>query len=232
MSPRLGKCWWTLTIAASIVKHLQAPKVRTDEYSRAMLEMENRLLSKGSDLPSTMTSQNPTGKQPKPKRRANPNKTKTYEPAENPLTDTSPDFEHETHITNNPQPEPELNHENSKQQTSPVKSTLKTATLNVCGIIRRSSFPDFKQCVAQYDMLFICETKLDTYDIISITEYTFISQPRRKKYIRKSGGLGAFIHNDILKYVSCIETDSDYVLWLKVCKHFTGLQHDIVYGVT
>ena len=40
-----------------------------DEYSRAMLEMEKRLLSKGSvlDLPSTMTSQNPTGKQPKPK---------------------------------------------------------------------------------------------------------------------------------------------------------------------
>ena len=79
MSPRLGKCWWTLTIAASIVKHLQAPKVRTDEYSRAMLEMEKRLLSKGSalDLPSTMTSQNPTGKQPKPKPNWKTTKAKT-----------------------------------------------------------------------------------------------------------------------------------------------------------
>ena len=92
-------------------------------------------------------------------------------------------------------------------------------------------FPEFVETVKYHDLFFTVETKLDKYDVISIDEYSFYSKPRKQKYYRKSGGLGVFIHESLSKHVEVIETDSDYVLWIKLCKSFHALHEDIVFGV-
>ena len=102
----------------------------------------------------------------------------------------------------------------------------------MCGLKRRSVFPEFQSFVAEHDILFVCETKLDSTDVITVPNFTFFSKPRKQRYQRKSGGLGCFVRNDILKHVSVIETDSDYVFWVKVCKSLLVTNYDILFGIT
>ena len=45
---------------------------------------------------------------------------------------------------------------------------LKFAVLNVCGLNTRSLYPEFQELGSNYSMFFVCETKLDTNDLISI----------------------------------------------------------------
>ena len=52
------------------------------------------------------------------------------------------------------------------------------------------------------------------YDDINLPGYVFLSQCRKQKYIRKSGGIGVFVKQSLPSYVSFVEYHSDYVLWL------------------
>ena len=81
-------------------------------------------------------------------------------------------------------------------------SSLKCASLNVCGLKRRLYYPEFCELVNCYDLFCVCETKLDKYDIIDLPGYTFISQSRKQKFIRKSGGLGVFVRNELSSYIT------------------------------
>lgn len=76
----------------------------------------------------------------------------------------------------------------------------------------------------------VSETKTDETDIISIDGYSYNSKPRRQKYVRKSGGLGVFVKDELNKYVDIIESESEYVFWIKISKIFTKLDQDIVLG--
>ena len=69
---------------------------------------------------------------------------------------------------------------------------LSIGCLNVCGLKRRTQYPEFVELVKKHDILCVCETKLDKEDVISCDGYTFINEPRKQAYIRKSGGLGFF----------------------------------------
>ena len=60
------------------------------------------------------------------------------------------------------------------------------------------------------------EAKLDDLDSISLSNYTFFHQSRRQKCLRRSGGIGVFIRNELVQRVKLIESSSDYVLWLRV----------------
>lgn len=104
-------------------------------------------------------------------------------------------------------------------------------TLNVCGLKTRALYPDFKTLIEKYDIFCTVETKLDIHDIISLQGYHFISSPRKQPVLRKSGGIGIYIKQEILKYVSQIDSQSDYSTWLKISKKCTKLEQDIVIGV-
>ena len=82
---------------------------------------------------------------------------------------------------------------NCKTVNSQLNSPLNLAVLNVCGLKTRSLYPEFQELVSDYDMFCVAETKLDSTDIISVNGYTFRSQPRKRRYIRKSGGIGVFV---------------------------------------
>jgi hypothetical protein len=84
---------------------------------------------------------------------------------------------------------------------------LKIGTLNVCGIKNRVKFPDFVEPISKY--VFCCtECKIDE---ICIDNYTFLKQPRKQAFLRRSGGLGVFVKDELLKYVEVIESKFDYV---------------------
>ena len=75
------------------------------------------------------------------------------------------------------------------------------------------------------------ETKLDHTDVISVDDYIFESKPRQAKYIRKSGGIGVFIKQSLQHAFEIVETDSDYIFWLKLSKQYSKLDQDIMFGV-
>lgn len=72
-------------------------------------------------------------------------------------------------------------------------------------------FAEFQNFVSGYDFIFVCETKLYTFDLISIPNYTFLHKPRKQKYERKSG-LSVFVQSDLIKYINIIESESEYVM--------------------
>ena len=108
---------------------------------------------------------------------------------------------------------------------------LNCAALNVCGLRRRILYPDFVNLINKYHIFSVCETKLDNFDIIDIPDYEFISQTRKQKFIRRSGGIGAFVHKSLSHKISQIDSDSDYIMWLKLDKTLFATTEDIILGV-
>ncbi|XP_053405613.1 uncharacterized protein LOC128558990 [Mercenaria mercenaria] len=109
--------------------------------------------------------------------------------------------------------------------------TLSIAALNVCGLKRRSLYPEFVNLVKSHDIFLLSETKVDEHDIIDIDGYTFFSKPRKQKYIRKSGGVGVLIKESVAKYVDTIDSNSEYIMWIKLKPQCTNLETDIVLGI-
>ena len=106
---------------------------------------------------------------------------------------------------------------------------INIGTLNVCGLKTRSQYPIFIELINKYDIFCVNETKLDIYDDISIPNYTFLSKVRKQEYLRKSGGIGIFVNNNLFKQVEIIESESEYILWLKIKKCLNN--DDLILGV-
>ena len=121
--------------------------------------------------------------------------------------------------------------ENYASKKNNPKYHLHCATLNVCGLKHRLNYPEFCQKIQEYDIFCVTETKTTKYDIISLQGYIFHSQCRKQKFVRKSGGIGAFIKNDIAPYITLIESESDYILWLRISKLLLKTDEDVVLGI-
>ena len=100
----------------------------------------------------------------------------------------------------------------------------------MCGLKSRVQYPEFVELINQYDVLCVSETKLDNADVISVQGYTFYSQPRKQKYIRKSGGLGFFVRDNLTKFITILESTSEYIAWLKISNRLHSLKADIQIG--
>ena len=88
-------------------------------------------------------------------------------------------------------------------------------TLNVCGLKRRSVYPELCDLVSKCDLFFVTETKLDHTDVISVDGYCFKNKPRQARYIHNSGSISVVINENLRHPVEIIETESDYIFWLK-----------------
>ncbi|MES9879996.1 MAG: reverse transcriptase family protein, partial [Sedimenticola sp.] len=108
---------------------------------------------------------------------------------------------------------------------------LKIGSLNVCGLRHRLLYPDFVEHIKEYDIFTVLETKLDAFDIITLPGYTFLSQHRKQKYLRKSGGIGLFVKDCYTPYLSLIESDSDYTMWVKIHHYMLTVNEDILLGL-
>ena len=84
--------------------------------------------------------------------------------------------------------------------------------------------------IQSYDIFCVIETKTDETDIISLQNYTYFSQCRKQSFVRKSGGIGIFVKNELAKYISVIESDSDYICWFKLDKSCLNIDEDMHFG--
>ena len=103
--------------------------------------------------------------------------------------------------------------------------------LNVCGLKRRALYPDFSDLVRTFDIFCTVETKLNEMDVISLQGYNFINCPRKQTVIRRSGGIGVYIKSELASSITQTESNSDYVMWLKVEKSFLNTAQDVIIGV-
>ncbi|MEW8548255.1 MAG: reverse transcriptase family protein [Candidatus Thiodiazotropha sp.] len=55
-------------------------------------------------------------------------------------------------------------------------------------------------------------------------------QPR-KQFLRKSGGISIFFKEKLSKYISKVESDSDYVLWIEIQRDLLNLDENLIIGV-
>ena len=49
-------------------------------------------------------------------------------------------------------------------------------------------------------------------------------------FLRKGGGIGIFIKDELFQYISVIQTDSDYILWFKLSKILLKTDEDFIFG--
>ena len=119
----------------------------------------------------------------------------------------------------------------NKSQSNCKSSTLKCGSLNVCGIKRKLLYPELCELISDYDLFCVTETKIDNNDIINLLGYKFLSQCRKQKYLRVSGGIGVFVKENIFPFVHLIESDSDYILLFKLSKSFQHADEDFIFGV-
>ena len=112
-----------------------------------------------------------------------------------------------------------------------TETTILFGCINVCGLKHRLNYPEFEEIVTNFDILCVTETKLDHTDVNSVPGYNFLFQQRKQKFIRKSGGTGIFYRNRFEGKVKIIDTESDYILWVKFEKTLFGTEEDPAFGV-
>ena len=52
----------------------------------------------------------------------------------------------------------------------------------MCGIKRKLLYPELYELISEYDLFCVTETKIDSYDIIALPGYKFLSQTRKQKW--------------------------------------------------
>ena len=141
-----------------------------------------------------------------------------------PSRPTDPNYNVHVHVSTNNDSHVLCSNENTE-----TSHRLKIGTINVCGLKSKMNYPEFTKFIEQYDIVCILETKLDKYDKIEMPNYTFLSKPRTDEYKRKSGGIGFFINNSLSANVVTLDSDCEYVFWLKTLDKFVN-QNEIVLG--
>jgi len=103
--------------------------------------------------------------------------------------------------------------------------------LNVSGLKRRLIFPEITDLIRNNDIVCLTETHTENSDIIQFPDYSYLANHKKQAVLRKSGGIGVFIKNSLMPYVEHVNTQNEYVLWLKISKILTKLDEDMVLGV-
>ena len=91
---------------------------------------------------------------------------------------------------------------------------LKMSYVNVGGLLTKLNYPDFVNTVKQFDVFHFSETKLDCFDNPYIDGYSFFCR-NRKKCMRKSGGVGIFVKNNLVDKLSIFDISNENCLWYK-----------------
>ena len=75
------------------------------------------------------------------------------------------------------------------------RTQFRIGSLNVCGLKKRAEYPDFIDMVESFDLICFSESKIDDTDVISFPGYCNIAQPKKQKFLRKSGGISVYLKN-------------------------------------
>ena len=87
--------------------------------------------------------------------------------------------------------------------------------------------------IKKYDICLFTETKLSDIDILNIPDDYMYHSKIRKKCKRKSGGIVVMYRNKLKGYLNFINTDCEFVQWVKITLLIINLKPDcllIVYS--
>ena len=84
---------------------------------------------------------------------------------------------------------------------------------------------------AKFDIVCFTEVKINETDEIVFPVYTAFKQPRKQSFIRRSGGITAYVKYNLAKYVTELNTKSDYILWLSLDKKLSRCEENYILGV-
>ena len=111
-------------------------------------------------------------------------------------------------------------------------SEISCLSLNVCGLRKRTHYPEFIDLLEQYDIIALQETKTDCFDDIKIYGFKVFLK-HRKKCLRKSGGIGIAFKENYEKYITILDDDnsSNYIMWIKLSKELFTVDQDMYMGI-
>lgn len=75
------------------------------------------------------------------------------------------------------------------------------------------------------------ETKLDCTDIVSLSGFECISQPRKELSFRRSGGVAFFAKTEISKLCVQLPSEADYIMWIRIDKHLIDTDENVILGI-
>jgi hypothetical protein len=99
--------------------------------------------------------------------------------------------------------------------------------LNVCGLKSKLLIPEFLDLIKLYDIIFFCETKLDSYDLPE--GYSFATKIR-KKFARKSGGIITIYKKIYEKLIKYLNSESEYVQWVELTDLISSVNKKVLFG--
>ena len=112
-----------------------------------------------------------------------------------------------------------------------INNILNISFLNVCGLRSKLTLPDFDEFLNTCDILGVAETKTCEDDVILFPNYTYFPK-HRKHFLRRSGGLGIFVKNNLLPYIDVIEIDSEYLMLIKISSSASATDRDTCIAFT
>ena len=120
----------------------------------------------------------------------------------------------------------------------PKQCNISFISLNVCGLSSKLEYPEFKNALENFDVISLCETKLDNADNEYITSefsnlgFTIFIKNRKNLTTWRSGGLLVAVKTKLSHLVCNIECHNDFMIVLKLDKRFLGFDKDIIYITT
>ena len=81
---------------------------------------------------------------------------------------------------------------------------FKIVSLNVCGLMSKMKYPEFREMLVSNDIICLTETKMDDLDSFDFDGFICFMK-NRSIYKRKSGGIALQARNRILNMVKTVE---------------------------
>ena len=117
-----------------------------------------------------------------------------------------------------------------------MESSICFLSLNICGLKSKLIIPEFRSNLSKYSIICLSESKLDDIDNDFVSNelnklgFSVYFKNRQSVSNYRSGGLCVIIKNDILPFVSILETGSKLVQWFKIDKSLTGYGKNVIVG--
>lgn len=109
--------------------------------------------------------------------------------------------------------------------------------LNVCGLMRRMRYDEFKSLITKHDICLLSETKTDDVDLDELQDmcgdigYSIFLKNRSSYDKVRSGGLAVIVRNSLLNSVTVKKTECKYVQWLTFEPMLTKLRSRLLLGL-
>ena len=102
----------------------------------------------------------------------------------------------------------------------------------MCGLNKRSNYPEFKELANKYDVLCFVETKTDDCDQIDLPGFQMVYMKNRASMSnRRSGGIACYVKNNLISYVKVVMTECNFILWFEMKGCVLGIDDNMLYGI-